>query len=169
MTVDLTRLLAEAFPVQYPVIEIETDLAIRPEGHEPGIVDRVQVRFGPDRFAMLIRHTEHHHWCGYTKIDEAEWYRIEQHARKFVTPKVSFVGYSGKIITWMTRTVRGRLSIPAQISADNPDGDFWIGFDTARASWFQGDMIGHGDVYNLLLAFDQTIWRIRNGDLGLGG
>lgn len=153
-------LLANIMPIQYPTL----DFGYRQDSE---LVERVQVKFGDDRFAILVRHPEFDHWCGYVQIDPRVWDHIVVAQRELITPRVSYMGYSGKYIGWMTRTERGRLTVPTTVAPmiDDGNGDFWVGFDTNRTSWFQGDMIGYKDVYEVLIGFENFIWRMRNGYL----
>lgn len=121
MSTLLPNFLLAASKDMYPKVEL---------GMETSHVVRTQIQWGPSEYGLLIKHPYESHWCGYTMVPAEIWARIGTRVRELTPGTVSFVGYSGIIITWMERNKSGYLKNPVNVMPG--DSDHWIGFDMYR-------------------------------------
>lgn len=143
--------------VAYPLIEKGFDIHknLMPK---KGLrrLDRVQVRLGPDRFAIMIRHTELGHWCGYVMIPENTWDSIPpqvmRQIRRACPEKITYVGPANAYVTWCGWTKKShKLSIPVSIQAN--EVDHWVGFTTHS----EPPIADTDDMYSRLLQFEDFL------------
>lgn len=154
--------------VQYPVVEKGYDILKLPGSSGSRRLDRVQIRIAPERFAIMLRHNELGHWCGYVMIQEANWDSLTpkqvQALRAGSPERITFAGPANAYISWCIHTKRtNRLSIPVSIQASQVD--FWIGF----SSHGEPPIAEARDFYDRLVDFEQYIWGELHESFGIRG
>lgn len=103
--------------------------------------DRTQYMPSEGRYAMLLQ-IKAGHWCGYTLVPNRE--AVLHLEGKLVkgtyclnwTPRVSYSGPGSRKISWRWYNAARQLKTQAQL---NPDGDWWVGFDTLDHPIYQVD------------------------------
>lgn len=98
--------------------------------------DRIQWMPAEGRYAMLL-HIKAGHWCGYVLVPNREAI-VDLEGRRLTekmgciwplnyNPRVSYSGPGSRAISWRWYNSARQLKTQAQL---NPDGDWWVGFDT---------------------------------------
>ena len=163
-------LMSKTQLITYPLTYREFNLCDRIGKPYPGILDRLQIMSAENRHSMLIRHLQSYHWCGYVLIPYAEWQRLEVYLRNYTPSAITYAAYSGKFVTWMGPTMKeNKLTVPMHLS-DDPEGDFWIGFDQLYEfnKKTVESPVDDKAALEQLVEFETFIWGARNGDLSLG-
>lgn len=116
-------------------------------------LDRVQAVIGEGRYAILVRHYEHGHWCGYVPVlHPVDFHAKERLIRAAIHPRISFVGYGNEWINWCATDSKGKLTVPIKIvpTAD-PKGVYWVGFNLYKQE------VDSNVALSLLYSFEQVL------------
>lgn len=125
-TVSLLQRVIEANvdPTAYPKYEIGFNLVKRESDINLRIIDRLQFRPAPNRYAFLYRHPKHWHWSGYMLVDYQFWQDFNYILTQESPMRITYACRGYDPICWMRLNTNNKLCDPVSVTGD----DFWIGF-----------------------------------------
>ncbi len=137
----------------YPVIERSVD-------DTTGLISREQITVAPNRNMLILLHPASRHYCGYVPIKKEDWARISESVKTIANVRVDYEGEANAYIVWMQSNGAGRLTL-----RDHEVGMYWVGFSSIRDEL----SLSIESVREMLHGFENMIWRLRNGDIVVGG
>lgn len=147
---------------EYPKIQQDHDLAsyFIMEQNDEALI-RAQVQVDEIRFAFLWRNNVKDSWCGYAMIREVDWHLNELRIRSIAYPEVTYAGPSIEPICWM------RYNPTTQHYSEPIEPLYALGEDRIAIMWvgFKSASIDYHAALTELYGFENTVFRIANGDL----